>query len=153
MRTLASSVTRQEALAGPSKLAKDLMKSLEETVPEGSEVVVSDKLLDGQEDVDNDEPHMPIPGWTIMDAGKYKKKKDVTFGEMYKMDKEYLVWCRAHLGVNSVSTMRRFWLYVELRDQRKRSRIEKTSSGQHGQGEELQQEGEDGCGEHGRGEV
>ena len=61
----------------------------------------------------------------MLDAGRYKKKNDVTFAMIYQTDKDYLMWCQAHLGVNSVETRRKFRLYVEMRDQKKRTRLER----------------------------
>ena len=68
-------------------------------------------------EISDDEPRM-----NVLDLGKFRSKAP-TFSTVYQTDKGYVAWCRAHINLKSAETMRRFRLYVEMRNEKKKQRI------------------------------
>ena len=81
----------------------------------------------------------PISGMDVLDLGKFHQTAP-TFAEVYVTDKGYVGWCRAHINVKSAEKMRKFRLYVEMRDQKKRCRLQeeiKKAANKKGPTEEM----------------
>ena len=62
-----------------------------------------------------------------VDVGKYARMTEMTMGKAYVTDKKYVKWVRHNIKTEgSTPGMRKFRLYVELRDQTKSERIHGT---------------------------
>jgi hypothetical protein len=105
-----------------TSLAQQLMGSLEKEEQNG----ISIQELDRQPDVSGDEPEYPVSGREMMQAGKFKEKS--TMAEAY-LDKSHVKWVRNNINVQSGAEMRRYRLYVEMRDQVKMQRIHREREG------------------------
>eukprot|EP00435_Cladocopium_sp_Y103_P061432 s737_g23.t1 len=78
--------------------------------------------MDRWSDHSEDEPGVPINGQEMMKAGKFKDR--ATMEHAYITDKKHLKWVRSNVQPQGSSAeMRRYRLYVELRDQIKMQRV------------------------------
>ena len=101
-----------------SALAQQLMQTLDFT----EEITVTAELLDRLSDCSEDEPEVPVSGQEMMKTGKYQNKS--TMAEAYTTDKKHVKWVRNNVKAEtSGQEMRRYRLYVEMRDQMKTKRI------------------------------
>lgn len=83
-----------------------------------------DKMLDQGRDHPIDFQNHPIPGTTMMGAGKYEKKK--TFEQIYKEDKKYVQWVRDNVKASEKKygrDMKQLRIYVAMVDQTKLNRL------------------------------
>ena len=118
------------AIVMATPLTRELMASLGLDGSKKEEVLLEDKDLDGCVDEESDEPKHPMhPIARVLkfDVGKYRGK-NMTFSQAYVQDKGYVGWCRKHPTAQSVPTMKKFRLYVELRDVRKRDLIQRSGA-------------------------
>ena len=105
-----------------SELARKMMTSLN-IDKKGAKVIIEKPDLDDAGDKDEDEPGHPIPGTMTMTCGKYgKARRDVS--SIYRMDKGYVQWVRAHINTESAEPMKKLRLYIECRDIKKSARLE-----------------------------
>jgi hypothetical protein len=108
-----------------SPLARQLAESLEFDRTENG--FVDKEELDQWSDHETDEPKVPVSGRTKFDVGKYARMTEMTMGKAYVTDKKYVKWVRHNIKTEgSTPGMRKFRLYVELRDQTKSERIHGT---------------------------
>eukprot|EP00435_Cladocopium_sp_Y103_P043962 s1603_g12.t1 len=78
--------------------------------------------IDRYSDHSEDEPEKPVNGQELMKAGKYKNTNTMDYA--YTKDKKHLKWVRSNVQPQGSSPeMRRYRLYVEMRDQKKIQRI------------------------------
>jgi hypothetical protein len=91
-------------------------------------LIVEDKIDMIQEEIDRysdheeDEPMKPVHGQEVMKAGKYKNTHNMEYA--YTQDKKHLKWVRSNIQPQGSSPeMRRYRLYVEMRDQKKSQRL------------------------------
>lgn len=98
--------------------AQEMLSSLDQTEDRKKNVDILDRMSDHSED----EPHEPISGQEVMKSGKFKDR--ATMKVAYVSDKKYLKWVRNNIKMDSGEDMRRYRLYVEMRDQMKEARIQ-----------------------------
>lgn len=122
-----------------SPFAKELMEDLALSMTRTQDEFVKERL-DVDSDVSEDEKGGPVCGQEILTQGKYgkdKNQKKTTFKEVYRQDKNYIQWIRAHVDLKSSAPMKRFRLYVEWVDTQKKLRIQKKWNPGQGSSEQM----------------
>lgn len=108
-----------------SPMAQQLMRSM--NIPDvNSPPRLELKEIDAVSDHEMDEPTRPVHGGELLLAGKYGKnaKDRLSMAEVYLTKKDYVKWVRAHIQTDAYDeSIKRFRLYIELRDGRKKERL------------------------------
>jgi hypothetical protein len=86
---------------------------------------LTDETLDMKPDWEQDHMKVEMDGNQLQKDGKYGKgKNQLSLKEIYEGNKSYCMWVRKHISVTSSKEMQRLKVYIALRDQVKRQRLE-----------------------------